>query len=498
MKARSGPAPWPAITLDQLPYWMGQFGFQGLGYGPTLIQTMQSNRETISQDFTGFINGAYKSNGAIFAVMLTRMMLFSEARFQFRRMNNGRPGVLFGTKDLSLLETPWPTGVTGDLLAKAIADVDLAGNFFAVRVPDRTQGARVARLRPDWITILKGSQEDMNLNQWDPTAELLGYIYTPGGPGSGLPIHTYLPEEVCHWAPIPDPMATYRGMSWIQPILQEIMADRTMLAHKQMFFEQGATPNLVVTMETGKMDRRTFQEWIDMFEAEHSGALNAYKTLYLGQGADAKVVGANLKELDYAVVQGHGETRIAAAGRVPAIVVGFSEGLESATYSNYAQARRAFADGCLRPLWRNFCGSAAALVNVPPGSALWYDDRDISFLQEDQADLANIQVAKANAILQLVNSGYDPDSVVSAIEANDFSQLKHTGLTSVQLLPPGSQKPQLPPASPDSNGNGSSSDNVVTNGNGSDSTKSSDRAILPLDAEQLAKALDAATAGPKP
>jgi phage portal protein BeeE len=53
------------------------------------------------------------------------------------------------------------------------------------------------------------------------------------------------------------------------------------------------------------------------------------------------------------VTQGAGETRIAAAAGVPPVIVGLSEGLQAATYSNYSQARRRFADGTMRPLWRN-------------------------------------------------------------------------------------------------------------------------------------------------
>jgi len=829
------PSPWPTLTLDQLPYAFGQFTYQGLGYGPGIIQTLGQKQETVQADFLGFINGAYKSNGAVFACILTRFLLFSEARFQWRRMQNGRPGILFGTADLDILERPWPNATTGDLLTRALVDVDLSGNFYATRGPSRLGGSRIIRLRPDWITIIKGSFQEPDATAFDPTAELAGYIYHPGGPGSGQQPKVYLPDEVMHFAPVPDPAADYRGMSWIQPVLTEIRADAAMIGHKLMFFENGATPNLVVSLDTGKMDRNTFSEWVDLFESQHEGWLNAYKclaaetevalwngarcradqiqvgdlvvawddagcpspgvvvrndvqpespmvtvktergrvirtndrhpfltnrgwieaqslkpgdrlrtglgwgrprlqdsvdsdtawllglltgdgclvpssptvtiaepsvaaranqiatmvrlpsrpqalhdyritgiaemirsarmngrrswekrapdcvmtascsvvcsyisglvdadghvsdpgrrssmelgitstslellrdvqhllaslgvnasvasppsmdvdakggksgaprrhsahrlsvfgneqarilsglldlahagkagrlteygqrssgqdrsrfdrvasvefgppeptiglqvdphhthvtggvvtrnTLYLGHGADAKVVGTNLRDLDYSVVQGHGETRIAAAAGVPAIIVGFSEGLEASTYSNFAQARRAFADKTLRPLWRNFCSSAETIVPAPGGAMLWYDDRDIAFLKADIKDNADVQLTQSTAMKLLTDAGFDPDSVVAAITSNDFSQLSHSGLYSVQLQPPGS----------------SQSDNVPTpsaggsaNGNGSQGLASADpRGILPNvdNAQQLAKALLAARAG---
>jgi phage portal protein BeeE len=134
------------------------------------------------------------------------------------------------------------------------------------------------------------------------------------------------------------------------------------------------------------------------FRAGHEGALNAYKTLFLAGGADVKTVGTDFKQLDLKAVQGAGETRIAAAAGVPPVVVGLSEGLQAATYSNYAQARRRFADQTMRPLWRNAAGSLARIINVPPASELWYDDRDIPALREDEKDAADIQQSQAVTI----------------------------------------------------------------------------------------------------
>ncbi|MFD6684207.1 hypothetical protein ACFWDD_32420, partial [Micromonospora parva] len=102
------------------------------------------------------------------------------------------------------------------------------------------------------------------------------------------------------------------------------------------------------------------------------------------------------------------------------------------------------ADGTMRPLWRNAAGSLAALVDVPAGAELWYDDRDISFLQEDRKDLAEIQGIQSRTIRQLVDAGYEPDSVVQAIEAEDMTLLRHSGLYSVQLQKPGATDPAAP------------------------------------------------------
>jgi hypothetical protein len=91
----------------------------------------------------------------------------------------------------------------------------------------------------------------------------------------------------------------------------------------------------------------------------------------------------------------------------------------------------------MRPLWRNVAGSFASVINVPGGSELWYDDRDIPFLQDDMKDRAEVQKMQASSINTLIIAGYEPASVVDAVNSGDFSRLTHTGLFSVQLQPAG-------------------------------------------------------------
>ena len=425
----------PALSLDE---WASYFGFNGLQYQLGTGSSLGGKQEEIGANFAGYVQQAYKANGVVFACMLVRLLLFSEARFQFRQLRSGRPGDLFGTDALRPLETPWPGATTGDLLTRAIQDADLAGNFYGVRRPNR-----IKRLRPDWVSIVIGSHENPDVVSGDIDADVLGYIYHPGGHHSGRDPVPLLREEVAHIAPIPDPTASFRGMSWLSPVITEIMGDQAASNHKLKFFENGATANMVVTLDE-KIKQEAFDRWVAAFENKHKGTVNAYKTLYLGGGADAKVIGADMKQVDFKATQGAGETRIAAAAGVPPVIVGLSEGLEAATYSNYGQARRRFADGTMRPLWRNMAGSLANIIPVPSGAELWYDDRDIPFLQEDQKDAADIRKVDADAIKALTEAGYDPGSVVNAVTSGDLKRLKHTGVFSVQLQPPGAE----------SNGNG--------------------------------------------
>jgi phage portal protein BeeE len=444
------------VLRDIYPYsldaWASQFfSFNGNMYGLGLNQTLAGSEVTIEGNFTGLVRDAYKSNGVVFACMLVRMLTFSEARFAYRRLKDGRPGDLHGggsdmrapaVRDLELLRTPWPNGTTGDLLTRMIQDADLAGNFFATR-----QGNRLFRMRPDWVSIVLGKAAE----NYD--AEIAGYLYHPGGKQSGVDPVSFDVSEVVHFAPIPDPIAPFRGMSWLTPVIREIGSDSAANDHKKRFFENGATVNLVV--QTNQSTKENFDRWVEAFREKHESVSNAYKTLFLASGQDATPVGTTPQQIDFKNTQGMGETRIAAAAGVPPVIVGLSEGLQSATYSNYAQARRRFADATLRPTWRNAAASLATVVRVPADSELWYDDRDIPLLHEDALDATNIRQTQAASIKLLVDSGFEPGSVVEAVTAGDMTRLVHSGLVSVQLLPPGTEHPtpNTPPAPP-ANGSG--------------------------------------------
>ncbi|MGH3097902.1 MAG: phage portal protein [Streptosporangiales bacterium] len=397
--------------------------------------------ERPSGDFVGLVQGAYRRSGVVSACMLARMLIFSEARFQWQRMHGGQPGDLFGTEDLAVLERPWTGGRTSDLLARMIQDADLSGNAFFAR-----RGDTLRRLRPDWVTIITGSEHDATMTGDDIDAELIGYMYQPAGPGSTADAEILAPDEVAHFAPIPDPLFHYRGMSWLTPILREVAADNAATTHKLKFFEQGATPQLVVSLDAS-VTPDMFERFKAKMDTEHAGVSNAYKTMYLGGGADVTVAGKDLRELDFRATQGAGETRVAAASGTPPIIVGFSEGLQSATYSNYGQARRRFADGTLHPLWRAASAGLESVAPPPAGARLWFDKRDIPFLQEDRKDAAQIQGTKAQTVRTLIDAGYEPETVTAAVEAEDMSLLRHTGLFSVQLQPPGTaaQAIEAPP-----------------------------------------------------
>ena len=394
-------------------------------------------------------------NPIVWACISVRILVFTEIRLAFQNYKAGKPGNFFGTQELQLLQSPWPQATTGDLLARMEVDVSLYGNSYWVKSPDATQ---LIRLRPERVVIATTDVIDPETEQ--PFGKkLLGYFLKDD---RGNIASTFLPNEVCHYKPVPDPAHEFRGASWLNALLPDVIADMDLTDYKHAFLQNAATPNLVVNFEKG-VSQEAFDKFRDKMESAHTGPEAGFKTLYLGAGADVKVVGSNFDQLAMAEVQSQGETRIAAAAGVPAGIVGIAESMKGSTLNagNYVAIRRRFSDGTMRPLWRAACGALSTLVELPPLARLWYDASDVAFLQDDETDTATIRGTDATTILTLVQAGYDPDSVVTAVTTGDFTALTHTGLTSVQLQDPAPKPPELPPAPDPDNGDG--------NGDGNDS-----------------------------
>lgn len=428
-------SPWPALSVDD---WLGQvqdsFTFGGVGYPVGLNQTFTGvNVEEPDHDLGGF-SSLMRACPPAFAAQTVRAMVLSQANFTFRNNSRSRtPGRTFGTSALGLLEVPWPNGTTGELLSRMEWHAGLQGNAFVLR-----QGrTRLRVLRPDWVTVVWGSRNDPESAIHELDSELVGYVYQKGGLGNSQTRPELLDvAEVAHWAPIPDPEGPALGMSWFTPAIREAMGDRAVTEHKLQFFKQGATPNLVVKgVKAPSVEQ--FRELVDMMEESHSGVRNAYKTLYLSEGADATVVGSNLKDLDLKAVQGGFETRIAYLSRVPAVVLNIAEGMQGSSLNagNYSQSRRNFADSWVYPTLQGISGALASIIDVPRDADLWFDTSDMPFLRQDEKDAAEIEQIRADTISSLVREGFTAESAKAAVTGEDMDLLEHTGNLSVQLQP---------------------------------------------------------------
>lgn len=426
---------WVAESL--LPsLFMGNGGVQTTWDGHRQVQQVQASLPAYTE--------AMRACPPAFAAQMFRARILSQARFQWRNLPTSQtPRRVFGSRELGLIEHPWKGGNTGLLIALMEWHAGVAGNAYVFRQsPDRL---RV--LRPDWVGIIWGSDQDPQYAATALDGELLGYVYWNGGQGHGEP-QILLPDEVAHWAPIPNPMTPQDGVgeSWVTAAIRDMQGDAMATEHKLQFWNNAATPNMVVKGLPAQ-NKEEFDELVDMLEARHRGLGNAYRTLYLTTGADATVVGSNFKDMDLTAVQGQGEVRVAMLGSVPAVLLGISEGLNGSSLNegNFAMARRIFGDGFVWPQLKDLGRTLQQVLSLPGsfnGRAgqsdveLWPDVGDIPLLREDAKDAAEIESVKAQTITTYVKEGFTPDSARAAVMNQDVTLLVHSGYVSVQQQGP--------------------------------------------------------------
>jgi phage portal protein BeeE len=370
------------------------------------------------------------SNAAVAAVVAVRAKVFSEITFKFQRYDAGRLGGLFGTAALQILERPWAGAQTPHLLACMELDVSVFGNSYWI-----LSGGELVRLDPRHVSIVTTDVVDgdtgMVVGQ-----RLAGYAWHKNGSEESA---LFLPGEVAHYRLDADPSNPLRGMSWLRSVMADAHADEAMTGYKSALLDNSAVPGMVLRAEPG-VSLEQLEAAREMLRTRHTGWDKVGRTLLLGAGFDVQVVGSTMQQLDMKAIQGAGETRIAAAAGVPASIVGFSEGLQGSALNagNYGATRRRFADGTMRPLWRAACAALSNLIEMPPAARLWYDERDVAFLQEDVKDEADIRARKANTIEMLIRAGFRPDAAAEFAQTGDETVLfgQHTGLFSVQLQPP--------------------------------------------------------------
>jgi phage portal protein BeeE len=423
---------------DYLIPSQGSFSYGNTSYPFGGVNTLYGTQraQEVTQTLPGFA-AALRRCPPAFAAEMVRAGVLSQARFTFRRRRSSpTPRQTFGNQSLSVLERPWPNATTGELVTRMEWHAGVAGNAF---VTNFTPG-RLRVLRPDWTIIVYGSQREPDDPALAIDGEVIGYVYQNGGiySSTGTKPIILSPREVAHWSPIPDPEHAGIGMSWVTPAIREIQGDQLATAHKIRFFENGATPNLVVK-GIQAADKTEFDAIVEMMDDAHAGVANAYKTLYLTAGADAAVVGADLSQIDFKAVQGAGETRLSMLSRVHPVILGSAEGLSGSSLNagNFGMARRIWADTWVYPTLQDICQALAPLVDVPSDAELWYDTADMPILREDAKDAADIAQTNAVTITTYVKDGFTPESAVAATIGRDESLLEHSGMVSVQLQPPG-------------------------------------------------------------
>lgn len=409
------------------------FSYNGLGYSLGGIEG--SSPDVIAQHFRGYVEAVHRRYGVVAGAAVARSLLMSQIRPKWRSEATSR---LFGNRELRVIERPDPGHLTRP---RMFSQIDLhhtyAGNAYVWRRPE---DGRLQLLDPGDVSIVYVPTDDMPAEDAPRWGTRLGYVWFPYGREHGFARPLAL-REVAHipsGEPAPD--HRYLGESWVTGVLREIVVDGQSTDHISKFLQNAASPSIIIRPDKAiTPDQRSDLQ--EVVQEKWGGAVNAGRPLVVGGGSDVTVVGSKLGEMALQELQGGFENRVAVRSRVPAVILGTREGQQGSSLNagNYSQIRRHWAETWFLPHAEDVLASLEWILTAPPNAELSFDPDRVLFLQEDRKDEADIFAAKMAGIRQGVDGGFDPDAVVAAAVTGRLEELTggHTGLLSVQLMPPG-------------------------------------------------------------
>lgn len=210
-----------------------------------------------------------------------------------------------------------------------------------------------------------------------------GYeFHTPEGDWEPIDENKYKVVQF-KW-PLPDLTQPWQAQPPLRSASAAVDSDSELDRYLYALLKNDAVPPTYIKLrenqEMGQEEKDVFRaKWAQQFGGNNRGGI-----AILDDGMELGRIALNLQELAFDALRRVPETRIAAAFRVPPILAGLGVGLEHSTYSNYEQARKAFTQDALVPLWRAVAAEVQSALGAEYGGVVCrHDLSGVASLQED-------------------------------------------------------------------------------------------------------------------
>lgn len=325
-------------------------------------------------------------------------------RYEFNSIVTG----VLGAIQRSFLEAPCAIVKEGDApnyahpLCALIANpsnYEGAGRINGLQLLKATVACRAFEGNAYWYKVRSGPRviglEFLRFDQCRPVSvpgnvnALSHYEVKAASTGFGGLWTTVPKEDIVHFADGLNPIRPLEGMSPLNSCVREVCADNEAVRFMAAIVRN---PSMGVMLSPADPAIRMSPDDAAML-AEHleqkAGGVNAGKTIVPLQAMKADKFGLSPEELALDTILRLPEQRITAVFGVPAIVVGLGAGLERSTFANYAEAREAFTETVLIPLWREIAQDIdgqlfQADFVAKAGETFAFDISQVRALQQDE------------------------------------------------------------------------------------------------------------------
>lgn len=365
-------------ALDRFRLWVarGAYKAAGLTFLPQWVRY-----SVFSPAWQMLLSEGYKANSAVFACAEALGFAFQEPPLlAWREAKSGLEPIL-NHPFRKLMMKPNADMGRAEFQLICVLYAAIGGNCYIWK--QRSAGKRVVGLWP------------LNDGQMQPIAGhnteqgFVSYYELATGSDSPLPIPK---EDVIHWKWMPDLQYPWRGMGAVAAAARDVDTDNEVGSYIFSLLKNDAVPRVVVTLVEGEeltpaRSKRLKEEWVQKYGGDNRGA-----PAFLEAGMKAEKMSFDLTQMAFEALRGVPEARIAACFRVPPIIAGLNIGLNRSTFSNYKEARQAFAEDTLVPLWASFASEVQQGLADEPGfsDAIYrHDLNQVRALQENQTELWN-------------------------------------------------------------------------------------------------------------
>lgn len=267
-----------------------------------------------------------------------------------------------------------------------------------------------------WRKIRAGHATRGNVVELWPVAPTRILPFTRSGSGDFITTYEYTSELGKHESIAPENIVHFRyglddkdhrlGCSPLRRLVSEISSDAQATRYADRLLANLAINGLTLTWDKDSNAGNSLtQAQADEYKARIKAAFggdNAGDVAVLSPGGSLSALGFSPEQMDLKVLHRVPEERISAVLGVPAIVAGLGAGLDRSTYSNFREAREAFTEQKLIPLWRQIAGEITLQLVVDfTSDPLVIADFDIGEIRA----LADDQNAKATRLKALVDGG---------------------------------------------------------------------------------------------
>lgn len=309
------------------------------------ITSISSNGVEVTRlvDFNTYCEEGYKRNAVVYSAVREIARTAPSARLQVhKRLGQGQTEIQEDNPIQNLLDFPNPWQSHYDFLETLITYLNLDGNAYILRERERDKTTAMWLPRPDMMSAVIDTKKSL----FEEKA-LLGYAYTTQ---SGEKLY-FLPEDVIH-IKYPNPNDPHGGMGRGHPPLMAAAADadndNNQTSFIRQFFKNGAVPSGIIKSKN-ILDDAEVKRIQSRIGEQYAGETNWHKVMVLDADAEYQQTGLSLDKMVFPDLRAISETRICAAFKVPPVLIGVKAGLDAATYSNYALARRALWEDNIIP-----------------------------------------------------------------------------------------------------------------------------------------------------